>query len=346
MEEYSSEELVTDFCRTNDILNRLTGTFPNLILCNSTNYSDKILQATYASGNTQVVNSTHNISYQSFTNYSQVLDYIKGLSYGSIITIKLDGVLDEAEYEPQVKEDKPAVDKQPDTNADETVDDEITDEEKLIQIVEWILQAIKETEYKTVFVEDIPSYSDSDYAMDFTDLREENKGNLATVLTNISTTKNLISFTFRGIENKENLDEVLQFLKDNNYKATFFVTGSDIINYADRIKDIINSGNQIGNGGMTGDDLTNMDFNKISFEIYKCDKLLQEKLGVKTDIFMPVFGKYNDVIREAASTLDYKIVTYSKNPITEQSASIENILNYYKNGFKKGDVIFFSFGFL
>lgn len=340
LEKESQKELVTDFCRTNNILKEITGKAPELLMCNSTEYTDNVLQAAYASGNERVVTGTIYLSYQSFKNYEQVLDYVKALDYGTILTVKLDGPLEKDEYPSSKKDEKPAVDKQAGVSTEEQ-DNSLSQEEKLIQVVGWLLKALSETKAETVFTADINNYKDGDFSKDFQAYREKNKGKLAEVYTRIATDENLLSFSFRGIGNEEKLKEILGFLKENHLKATFFVTGDDLLNYGNEIRAILEQGHQIGNGGLTGKDVTQSEFNEACFEIYKCDKILKENYGISTDIFMPVYGKYNDTVREAASALGYKLVSYSKNPITDNTMSLQDIMKYYKNGFKNGDIIFF-----
>jgi len=98
LEDYSQEELVEDFTLANNIIETWTKTVPNILLCNSTDYTSEILQAAFASGNEKVVKSTHFLNYQSFKSYEQVLEYITGIENGAIITIKMEGVLDERDY--------------------------------------------------------------------------------------------------------------------------------------------------------------------------------------------------------------------------------------------------------
>ncbi|ABX42579.1 polysaccharide deacetylase family protein [Lachnoclostridium phytofermentans] len=345
MEEYTKEDLVKDFSRTNNIIQTIIGKAPNTLLCNSTTHTPELLQAAHACGNDKVVKSTHYLSYQSFKNYNQVLGYIKGLEKGAILTIKMDGTLDEEEYEAPVKPDKPAIDKAPSINSEDMSLDSLTKEERLLKMMEWILQALKETEYKTVFAEDLSAYDDADFNMNFSNLRDQNAGKLSKVYTNINTTQHMMSFAFRGIEDEEQLTEILNFLEENHLLATFFVTVNDIVNYPERIDKILEKKQNIANGGLSGKDLTTMSFQEICLEIYKCDKLLKEIYGVHTNIFMPVYGKSNELIQEAASIFHYDVVTYSKNPITDDAKSIDDIMGYYKNGFKDGDIIYFRIGY-
>lgn len=152
MQDLSSKDLVTDFCRTNSILKSITGKDPILLKCNSTIYNNNILEAAYAAGNKYVVNSDHYISYQSFKTYDQAYQYVKNLKNGTIISIKLEGVLDSNEYGKKIAEEKPAIDKKSGINDGNTKEDKEAD---ITQIIEWILKSIDEQNRSVVKISNL-----------------------------------------------------------------------------------------------------------------------------------------------------------------------------------------------
>jgi peptidoglycan/xylan/chitin deacetylase (PgdA/CDA1 family) len=339
LEELKKSQVVKEFVRTNKIVESITSESPKILQASSTIYTKELLEASYASGYDYVVNSTNYLSYQSFTSYEQVLDYVKGLDKGSIITIKMNGVLDEMEYFKEIEETVEGKE-----NTDNEIKDEVdlgSNEERLVKLVDWLMKAIDEANYETVYAEELPSYEDKDFLFSFNKLRDENQGKLAKVYTSVRTNYNEVGFTFRGIGDKENLNKILSFLDENNSKATFFVTGNELLENKDSIDKIIGSGHEIGNGGLSGKDVTIMSYDEICFEIYKTDKLLKGKYGITTNLFMPVYAKYNDLVLEAARALDYKVVTYSKNPIVDSETSAAMIMEYFKNDIKKGEFVHF-----
>lgn len=354
MEERSKEELLIDFTTTSHIIESLVNVKPTMVLCNSTEYTEEVLSAAYASGYDYVLDSNHFLSYQSFTSYEQVKNYINNLSKGSIITIKLDGVLDELEYE-IVDKDEQFIDKEEGIDNQAAFDKQATidnhadieefinlrPEDRLIKIVEWILIALDEAEYQSLSPHELKAYYDSDFDITFDDIRKSNGGKLSKVYKKINTDDTMMAFSFRGMKEDEILDKLLALLSKNRIKTTFFVTGEEIINNPNRIHEILDAGHHVENGGMTGKDLTQMDFNEVSYELYKCGKLLKEIYGIESKLFMPVYGKYNDTVLEAASSLGYHVVTYNKNPIVSEDQSIDEVMDYYKNGFNKGEIIFF-----
>lgn len=343
LEKESKEELISDFIRTNTILKELTKRAPELLMCNGTEYTGELLEAASLSGYTAVVTGGNYLSYQSFQSYEQVQAYVNSLNPGSIITIKLNGPLDGYEYAKEENDEKQAIDKQPEDGTKEEDGSVLSEKEQLmlIRVVGWLLQAVNEAGRTTVFTADLADYADEDFIKDFSSYREMNQGKLAEVYTRITTDQGMLSLSFRGIGSTESLNQILEFLKEKDCRATFFVTSEDLLHNGDSIRKILDQGHQIANGGWSGTDITSGSFNNICFEIYKCNKLLKESYGVTSDIFMPAYGKYNDLVREAASALGVKLVTYSKNPVTDSGMSLQEIKDYYKNGFREGDVIYF-----
>lgn len=156
MEKLSNEELITDFCKTNKILEDITGNKPELLKCNSTLYTDKVLSTAYASGNKYVLKSSHYINYQSFKDYNQTKSYIKKIKNGTILSIKVNGVLDASEYQEERKEEKPAIDKQ--AGIDESTNED-REEVTIFQTVEWILKSLKIQKKEVVQVSNLANIS-------------------------------------------------------------------------------------------------------------------------------------------------------------------------------------------
>jgi peptidoglycan-N-acetylglucosamine deacetylase len=338
MEKLSQEELITDFCRANKVLETIIDEKPNLLKCKSTTYTDEVLEAAYASGNKYVVHSDHYLSYQSFKDYGQAQNYVNKLDKGTIISIKVNGVLDDFEYEAEKEDEKPAIDKE--AGIDESTKDE-REEVTVVKILDWLLKAIDEQEMTVVQVnelagmksaDDISSpgnisnkeeiYIDESYKeennssqgnseeknpsdlVNFKELIEKNNGNLAPNISEFYTTKKALSYTFRGLSDETALNSVLISLDKINAKGTFFVTKDEIEKYPDRIANILVKGHEIGNGGITvSSSLLDKSTEEICKEVYEVDNLLR-KIGVNTKAYMPGYGYVDADVREALSVIN------------------------------------------
>lgn len=402
MEELSKKELITDFCSANTILKDITGKDIELLKCNSTIYNDDILKSAYASGNKYVVKSNNYLSYQSFQSYDEAYGYVRNLKKGNIISIKLEGVLDNFEYEKSSNEEKPAIDKR---LGIEEKNKKINKQQSITDIVEWILKASREQNKTFVNVTDLLNVEkESDiqefknpleYMMNnsnvpmlinnkfkrttvkntssqnknksiekvekiveginFKELINKNDKKLATINSQVFSTKSSVTYTFRGLRNKESLDSVLNTLKSFNARGTFFVTKDEIVKYPERIDKILSYGNEIGNGGITvGSKLLNETTEELCKEIYEVDLLLKEK-GIVTNAYMPGYGYVNSKTQEAISTIKsmpalekYELFTYSKAPIIKRYKNMEarDIVSTYFDvnsyvSLRKGEIVYF-----
>ncbi|MCX7657859.1 MAG: polysaccharide deacetylase family protein [Oscillospiraceae bacterium] len=376
MQELSSEELVKDFSRAGSILKQITGVNPYILKCNRAEYTDELLNAAGASGINYALDSTYFLNEKSFRSKENAQSFVRSIKSGAIISFKTDSALSENEFKKnrdnirtklshasqdyinymsrfgniysETFTSTQSVSSQnisTESSLNEASSSQSVSEESkslsLVENVELLLAALKEQGYKVVSPNALEAYSDEDFSLSFTQKRSENKGMLAEVYKRVLTDSPYVAYSFRGIENGETLDKVLEVLKKNNIKATFFVTGHDILMYPDRIEKIIKAGHYIGNGGLTGKSMEKMDFKEACFEIYKCGKLLNEKFGVSTSFFMPVYGKYSDVVLEAASALGYSVVTYNVLPVKDSTSSVDEIMKYLDAGIKNGDIINF-----
>ncbi len=338
MEKLSQKELIIDFCRGNKIIETIIKEKPNLLKCKSTTYTDEVLEAAYASGNKYVVHSDHYLSYQSFKDYGQAQNYVNKLDKGTIISIKVNGVLDDFEYEGKIEEEKPAIDKE--AGIDDYTKDE-REEITVVKIVEWLLKAIDEQKITVVQVNELVGmksddetsssenmsnkdeiYIDESYKeeknnsqgnsevknssdlVNFKELIEKNNGNLAPNISEFYTTKKALSYTFRGLGNETALNSVLISLDKIKAKGTFFVTKDEIEKYPDRIANILKKGHEIGNGGITvSSSLLDKSTEEICKEIYEVDNLLR-KIGVNTKAYMPGYGYVDVEVQEALSVIN------------------------------------------
>lgn len=206
MENLSKEDLILDFSTTNKILKSITDKEVELLKCNSTMNNENVLASAFASGNKYVVSTDHYLSYQSFKNYEQAYGYIKNLSNGTIVSIKLDGVLNDFEYNKEIVEENPAIDKQAGIKEDK---EDKEDERTITEIVEWVLKAIKEQEKVAVKLKEFPSikkYNELNNIGIYNDGPLNNDKLSGTIIENMNNSNDSSSGKYE--DNKNNVDKI------------------------------------------------------------------------------------------------------------------------------------------
>lgn len=327
MEDMSPEEFIENVVRSHKILYTLTDLESDLLFCNSTLYTDSICLAASASGYDRVVlpSAGHFLNYRSFESYKQTREYLARQSGETILMIKMAGPLDMIEYEPKVDPEKPAEDLQPGVKAEEEI---IVTEENIVQIVEWLLKAMEEDDYKTKMVRDCKIQSNDEY---IEELLEKGEGKEAEVYKKVLTQDKSIGLAFSGVPEEEMLAELLSLLSEKEAGATFFVTGSEAEEYKDRLQKIVDTGFRLGNAGNTGECMVGKSAKEVYEEISLSERSIRAAVGVRSGYYMPLDGLYSKEGLKAAFVCGYNVVV-PQNPETMDNGTIYRV-DINKEGF-------------
>lgn len=351
MEKMSTDELITDFCRAQVVYDDKISKQPKLLKCNATEYTDEVMMSADACGYASIVYPSQYLNYQSFSTKEVAQNYVARLDRGSVISIKLNGYLDELEYEEKETEEDPAKDKQPGLELYELEEEELTETERLLQVVEWLLQALDENEYEVAKLQEFPAQDMGDLVLQYNEIEDQYLDEIVEPVASVHTTDREMAFIFRGLGGEKELTNVLSVLEEIDAKATFFVTGQEIEQYPEQVQQILDAGHEIGSGGYQGRSMSEMSFAQICEDIQKNDVML-ERIGVTTDLFMPPSGVVTEELQRAAAAMSKQIITYNSSPtrseyIKEGYSAQEVLKKYYKNNklvFCRGDIVYFNLG--
>lgn len=375
MEEYTEEELVDSFIRTNEIIQKWTNKNESILLyCNSTSYTDKVLKAAYVSGNEDVVKSKYILNYRSFKSYEETLAYISKIPKGSMITVKLAGELDDTEYK---KDEKPAEDMQG-TIVENPLED-FDEEERLLMVVEWIVKALNELSYNIVTCDELQQYGEADdsdtsnnssyydsnnsknltsnngsqgsdnnfeylepidldvyYTNKAEELRVSNKGKKASTAGKVYTVQPSVAYSFYGVSNTTVLQDVLNKLNNQKIKATFFITEKDIRNNEKEIKEIVDNGHELQIMLVEG---SGNDYLSVAKSILNIKRYIKNNFNQDaTLVRYPYEVQYSDEALEAISATGCKVIGQNLSVATTavgKDGTIEDVKN---NIFNLGNI--------
>ncbi|KAF5052460.1 Polysaccharide deacetylase [anaerobic digester metagenome] len=348
LDEKSTTELVADFAHARVILGDILGKEPDLLKCRSTVYSDNVLSAAASAGFQYAVQSNQYISYQSFKNYESALGYVSRLERGSILTIRLSGVLDEDEYGAAAKtkdaympgERRPGIGDGGLTASDT--------EKRLLQEIEWVLKAAEEAGYQIVLptsLKSVQSFELDSQARQaqYLQYRQENRGRLAGLLDMVYTTERAAALTFYGVGNQETLDGVLTVLAQLGAQGTFFVSAQDINEYPDAVKKIVEAGHEVGAAILPKKGL---DYAAVCEQLYLVQSLMKLHYNVEVRLAGQVYDAVPPEVREAVAAMGLRLVGYSGVVDTSGSrGGARNIIDaLFKSAnytIKRGQILYF-----
>jgi len=117
--------------------------------------------------------------------------------------------------------------------------------------------------------------------------------------------------TFDGAPNPPGTDRILDILAKYDVKATFFMEGKRLENNAECARRVLQAGHDIGNHSYNHPNFDSIPLELCLEEVYKTEKILAEKLDLKTKLIRPPAGKLNKGVEKALINLGYTIVLWS-----------------------------------
>lgn len=113
----------------------------------------------------------------------------------------------------------------------------------------------------------------------------------------------------------EYIPAMLDVLDEYKAKATFFIGGSWADDNTEMLRTIAERGHELGNHGYFHKDQDKLSYEKNAEEIRLCGELVEKLTGVSPALFAPPSGAYSENTVNAAESLGYKVILWSKDTI-------------------------------
>lgn len=148
-----------------------------------------------------------------------------------------------------------------------------------------------------------------------------------------------VALTCNVFWGEEFLPDMLDTLDKYQVKITFFVGGSWAKRYPDLLKEIVNRGHEIGNHTYSHPHPNRLSKEQNKEQITKAEVLMYETTGVKTNLYAPPYGEFNDTVLQAAQELGYSTIMWSIDTVDWKRPSPEVISNRIFKKLHNGAII-------
>lgn len=150
---------------------------------------------------------------------------------------------------------------------------------------------------------------------------------------------NNVSLMINVYWGNEYLDSMLETLKNNNVTTTFFLGGMWVEKYPDLAKKIQANGHEIANHGYFHKDQDKINLDNNKKEISSCHEIVKNTLGVEMTLFAPPSGAFNQSTMQAAKSLNYSVIMWTRDTIDWRDQDVDTIYNRAIKNAKGGDLI-------
>lgn len=148
-----------------------------------------------------------------------------------------------------------------------------------------------------------------------------------------------VTFACNVFWGEEFLPDILKTLDENNIKITFFIGGSWGKRFPALVTELANRGHELGNHSYNHPHPNLLGKDKNKEQIVRTEQLIQELTAIKTNLYAPPYGEYNDTVLLAADELSYKTIMWSIDTIDWQRPPSEIIINRVMKKINNGAII-------
>ena len=148
-----------------------------------------------------------------------------------------------------------------------------------------------------------------------------------------------IAFACNVFWGEEFLPDMLNTLAANNIKITFFVGGSWAKRFPNVVAELANRGHELGNHTYSHPHPNTLSKNKNKEQIQRAEELVREFTQIKTTLYAPPYGEYNDTVLSAAAELGYTTIMWSIDTIDWQRPPAEIIISRVMKKIDNGAII-------
>ncbi len=125
------------------------------------------------------------------------------------------------------------------------------------------------------------------------------------------TTKQRVAFGCNVFWGEEYIPKMLEVLESHNVHITFFIGGTWAKKNPDMLKLIASKGHEIANHSYSHPHPNNLNKEKNKEEIQKAEDIINEITQVKTKLYAPPYGEYNNTVINAAEELGYPLMMWT-----------------------------------
>lgn len=137
----------------------------------------------------------------------------------------------------------------------------------------------------------------------------------------------------------EYIEPILKILDEKHVKCTFFVGGVWVKEYPDVLQKIYDKGHEIASHGYSHKEHEKLSYDQNLLEIQKCHNIVRQTINVNMNLFAPPGGSYNKYTVDAATSLGYTTIMWTRDTIDWRDQDANIIYNRAIKNMSGGDLI-------
>jgi len=161
------------------------------------------------------------------------------------------------------------------------------------------------------------------------------------IVWEVPTRNKVIALTFDDGPHKEHTAQILNLLKQYDARATFFVVGSRVEKHPEIVARALDDGHEIGNHSYSHPPFYNIGADTLRKELTKTQDAIYQATGIRSVLFRPPGGRYNDAIVSASKEAGMLTVLWSwhQDTLDWRKPGVNAIVRTVLKNARNGDIV-------
>lgn len=136
-----------------------------------------------------------------------------------------------------------------------------------------------------------------------------------------------VAFACNVVWGTEYIPQMLNIFQERDIGISFFIGGEWAKENPQLLQEMVSEGHELGNHGYYHKHHSQLNLDENKREISQTEDIIKELVGIKTQLFAPPYGEFNDTTLEAAHSLGYRTIMWSIDTIDWRREGAEVITN-------------------
>lgn len=145
-------------------------------------------------------------------------------------------------------------------------------------------------------------------------------------ITNGNTERKVVAFACNVYEGEQVINRMIKILEDKQVKMSFFLGGIWVEKNSSLVKELYEKGYDLQNHGYYHKRPSTLNKQRHVSEIKDTEELIYNITGLRTNLFEPPYGDYDENTLNIVTSLDYRVVTWSIDTIDWREDATEDII--------------------
>ncbi|MGI5898931.1 MAG: polysaccharide deacetylase family protein [Christensenellales bacterium] len=157
----------------------------------------------------------------------------------------------------------------------------------------------------------------------------------------VETDEKKVAISFDAAWGADKTSGIMDILEEYDVQATFYLVGFWVDKYPEKVQEINERGFELGNHSSTHPKMTTLTAEQMLLEVNTCTDKIEKLTGVRTRLFRPPYGDYNDEMVRVLRGAGYEVTQWNTDSLDWKNLGVQSMVSQVTKNVQPGDLVLF-----